>query len=234
MIKEILVKHGILPSLITDGEISKFEGYLQQAAERNTDTFVNFARECSELLRAPHLRILEIMAEAQKSLVRASNILEKISPSVKESMLSAFSLTRDIEQLKADFFEVTVQLDNEVQILTGLEGKCAMFAKPIDFKTVTELKLRKAALCEHLSDSDLITQYESLVKEADFLLSEEYAKKVLKSSELIKEASEEILKFIVETISVISAIESRKRSASDFDTVIRKYQRTIHDIVLKI
>ena len=80
----------------------------------------------------------------------------------------------------------------------------------------------------------MITQYESLVKDAEFLLSEEYARIVLKNSAVIKESSSEILNFIVETVAVISDLESRKRSASDFDTVIRKYQRIIHDIVLKI
>ena len=232
--KDILIKHGILPSLITNSQISEFDDYLQQASEGKTDTFAKFALECLEALHAPHLRLPQIEAQAKNSLLRANNILEKISPSVKESMFSAFAVTRDIKELKAGFFEVTVRLDCEVQTLSKLEAECAVLAKPIDFKMITELKLRKVALCECSSASDLITQYESLVKEAEFLLSEGYAKKVLKSSELIKEASSEILKFTVETLSVISDLESRKCSGSDFDIVIRKYQRIIHDIVLKI
>ena len=149
-------------------------------------------------------------------------------------MFSAFAQAVTAEELKSNFFEVTVKLDVEVRKLTSLQSECATLAKPIDCKKMTELKLRKAVLCEHFRKSPLTAQYKRLVKKAESTLSEDYSKKVLKIAELIEEAREEILKFIVEAHWVISAIEEKKRSASDFDTVVRKYQSTIHDILLKL
>ena len=233
-IEKTLIKHGILPSLVTETQLSEFEGYALEVSEGRFESFVKFAAICEEKLNEPSLRINLITDEAKHALKRAAEALEKLSPPITDSMLAAFSETRDITKLKSDFFKSVKALDKESAELVRLEGKYAELTKQCDFKLMTELRLRRAALCEYSSGGELTSRYELLSQEAEKVCSKATQNENFKKWRVLKDASGEIAKFMIECHCVFEAIEERRISHSNFDILIRQYQISIHDIMLKI
>lgn len=233
-IEKTLIKYGILPSLITETQLSEFEGYLREASEENFDSFVNFAEICEKKLNEQRLCLAAITDKAKCAMKRAADILERLSPPITESILSAFSETRDIEKLKSDFFNSIKGLNKEGAELVRLEGEYATLTKPRDFTLMTELRLRWAVLCEYPNDRELTDRYDILLQEAKKSCSKDIQNKHFKKWTILKDASGEIAKFIIECHCTFEAIEERRMSHSNFDMLIRQYQRSIHDIMLKI
>lgn len=233
-IEKALIKYGILPSLTSETQLSEFEGYASEASEGHLESFVKFAEICEEKLNTPSLRLAEITDEAKQAMKRAADILEKLSPPITESILSAFSETKDIKKIKSDFFNSVKALSKEGAELVRLEGEYAELTKPRDFKLMTELRLRLAALCEYSDGNELTERYDLLLKEAKKSYSKATQNKHFKKWIILKDASGEIAKFIIECHCTVESIEERRLAHSNFDMLIRQYQRSIHDIMLKI
>lgn len=233
-IEKALIKHGILPSLISGMQLSEFESYAREASEGRLESFVKFSEECEGKLNEPSLRLVRITDEAKQAMKRAADILEKLSPPITESILSAFSETRDLKKLKSDFFRSIKGLNKEGAELVRLEGEYAELTKPRDFKLMTELRLRLAALCEYSDGGELTERYDLLLQEAKKSCSKATQNKHFKKWTILKDASGEMAKFIIECHCTFEAIEERRIPHSSFDILIRKYQRIIHDIMLKI
>ena len=223
--KNLLLKHGILPRLLSGSDMKLFEDLVTAAKSGDSSKFENFISSFNQSLSDSSQLSKQIKAELLTLAEKVEDLLEGNSVSADSSLLSAFRAPDLDGNAESKHNLMLIAISNLLSSLSELKSKCAelFFELPL-----TELKLGEIAVAEYLSD-DLLNEYRLSASRA----GEYYEKSKAEASRLIELANAIEVELTTLCVSSDKAFRS-SQSYADYHRIIRNSMGNLHSLILKI
>lgn len=229
--QDILIKYGIPRSILSRSQNESFEKYAEDAKKRELEAFNDFLKAFEKRRITVQNRFDSVCEQINIMIIEALTLTEKAVPNSSSSLLSAFGNApdkKDSEQMHVDLLLGLSKIISDLNIPVDL---CAKIITDACDDLLVELKLRYAAVCEFLPDTELCEKYSALTKGCEKFSREAIISRASEYSKLISA-------FICETDSFCQdadiAFKSTKENKTLYTRTARDFINRIHGLSLKL
>lgn len=227
--KNILTKHGIIPDALSHADIELFTAAAKDAKDGIYSPFEDFIKQ-TEVKKASVLTKIKQLKHRTSELAESALCeLEKISPSLKSSVFSAFVAIPDEESFTSSHGGFILGVSEIISSLSLVLAKYAEINAEAHAESGVEFALRKVALSEFSADTNICQKYAEL----DLLhgcVKEELAKIGILASKL----TDELKKLCEESDTAFQAVISHRESYAVYNRVITRYAGIVSTLLANL
>ena len=223
---QLLINHGVLPSLITQASMSDLELYCRQA-ECGTEEFLRFADICDDFSNEVSASIEKAKAQALNGLAFAIKIIESHTTKVASTLFSSFkSGEKDTQERH---LKLAAALEAPILGLGGIKRLCVPESSRLHALSI-ELVLRRIAISEMLGDTALTARYNALSSQFTSLGTQK-EQRLTRLSSLTDTAIYRLKSLLTDAENAVSLGGNLNAL---FDNLLVKYLTALHDLQLLI
>ena len=165
--KDLLLKHGIIPQTLSAGNIKDFEEFLSSAKAGQLEGFFGFENRIKEKYNSEQEKRADIKSKLNDEIGRITSILEQNLPPPSSSVFSAFAPPVDEGEFSKKTDRLILDISTSLEALEDIKISCASDAGTPNYEETIEFTLRRIALCEYSHD-DVKNRYDTLAEYAGF------------------------------------------------------------------
>ena len=222
--KDLLLKHGIIPQTLSAGNIKDFEEFLSSAKAGQLEGFFGFEAKVKAKYALEQEKTIGIKKKLTDTTDGILATLERNLPPPSSSVFSAFAPPVDEGEFSKKTDRLILDISTSLEALEDTKISCASDAGTPTYEETIEFTLRRIALCEYPQDSVKI-RYDAL--RPLFEASRDKLCQYADYTELL----ESTLKNLCESLSDIA---ESKQAQGAFDRTLRNCINSVHNIFVSI
>lgn len=227
--KNLLLKYGILPTLINSSDMALFGAFVNQAKAGDTKDFSFFINSLEHRMSTAKTISENIKKQLLYAAESAVKLLEKNSISTNDTMLSAFLSNSTTDERKKLHTALIIELSKLCEDLSKSQNECSKLLNLIFTFPTMELKLRQIAVVEFIG-GELGDKY----TQATPPTQDKFYSEVQKSAERLEKS---ITALEAELLSICVNSDKALNETKDFSVyckVIRNSMERLHSLILNI
>ena len=222
--KELLLKHGIIPQTLSEENLKNFERYLSSAKSGQLEGFFGFEAKVKAKYASEQEKSADINQKLTDEIKRMIATLERNLPPPSSSVFSAFAPPADDGEFSMKTDRLILDISTSLAALEDIKILCASVSDAPSYEDTIEFTLRRIALCEYSQNSEK-TRYDTLCPLFD------PCKDKLCQYAGYAELLESTIKQLCESLS---AIAESKQGYGAFDRTLRNCINSVHNISISI
>ena len=222
--KDLLLKHGIIPQTLSTGNIKDFEEFLSSAKAGQLEGFFGFENRIKEKYNSEQEKTIGIKKKLTDATYGILATLEQNLPPPSSSVFSAFAPPVDEGEFSKKTDRLILDISTSLEALEDIKISCASDAGTPNYEETIEFTLRRIALCEYSHD-DVKNRYDTLAPL--FELGKSKLSEYAGFAELLAAT----LKSLCESLSHIA---ESKQGLVAHDRALRGCINSVHNIFVSI